>query len=208
MSCDFPQQLLTKLTAFRNARRATSPTFHVWDDILFQVLIPLMSFISRCASWNRDQTTKAKLLPPLFASNRCNYARYMTVMILLMKRLPDDVRMAFEEGLFVAKLSDCCFHAVWGEVTQNKSLKGTGGIMRLTLKGNALARYVLAKPTVAQHAAAFKDAIGTKSKEEKKTMTEKQKWDEAINKMNNLFETSYTDPFNLKNLQHFLSTYP
>ena len=98
------------LTTFRNDGRAHSPTLKVWDDILFS----LMSFIcgTQCASWNRYQATKAKLLPLLFASNRCNYARYMMVMILLMKRLPEDVNTAFEEGLFVAKLTDGCFNAV------------------------------------------------------------------------------------------------
>ncbi len=75
MSHDFPQQLLTKLTAFRKDGRTTSPTFQVWDDILYQVPIPLMNFNygTRYASWNRYQATKAKLLPILFASNRCNY---------------------------------------------------------------------------------------------------------------------------------------
>ena len=61
----------------------------------------------------------------------------------MMKRLPEDVRAAFEEEWFVVKLADGKFNTVWMdytiETTANKSLKGSGGIMGLTLKGTALA---------------------------------------------------------------------
>ena len=63
-------------------------------------------------------------------------------MLCLMNRLPPDVLAAFNDGLCVAKLSEGPFNAVWAdyalEVTENKALKGTGGIIGLILKGTAL----------------------------------------------------------------------
>ena len=61
----------------------------------------------------------------------------------MMKRFPEEVRATFEEGWFVARVTDGKFNTVWmdytTETTANKSLKGSGGIMGLTLKGTALA---------------------------------------------------------------------
>ena len=73
----------------------------------------------------------------------------MSYMILQMKHLPDDVMDGFQEGLFVSKLSEGKFNSVWIdyvlEATENKALKGTGGIIGLALKDQALARWFLAR---------------------------------------------------------------
>ena len=81
--------LLPILTEFRLEGRQASPTFKFWDDFLCRVLRPLKIFVSsaRHGFWEEQQYAKAELIPLLFAANRTNYARYMPVMILLMKRI-------------------------------------------------------------------------------------------------------------------------
>jgi hypothetical protein len=83
----------------------------------------------------------------------------MTILLLQMNRLPSDVKTGFNDGLFVAKLSDSKFNDVWIdyvlEATEHKTLKGVGGIIGLTLKGNALARWFLARPVTAKYSMEF-----------------------------------------------------
>ena len=137
---------------FRATGRAASPTFCVWDDFLRKVMLPLKLFLysTRHGDWNVSQSAKAMMLPLLFATNRNIYARYMPYLCLQMMRLPEDVTRSFTQGLFVAKLTRGRFNAQWIdyvlEATENKALKGTGGIIGLTRRGNALARWFLARP--------------------------------------------------------------
>lgn len=131
--------------------------FRFWDDFLTKVLDPLKLFISatRHGLWDVYQSAKAEFLPLLFAANRSIYTRYMPVMLLLMNRLPPEVKIQFEDKQFVAKLSRGKFNAVWLdyalEATENKNLKGTGGIIGLTLKGTALVRWFMSRPVTAQY---------------------------------------------------------
>ena len=88
-----------------------------------------------------------------------------------MNRLPDDVLAAFEQGDFVAKLSQGQFNGVWInyslEATENKALKGTGGITGLTPRGPALARWFLAGPMTAQYSSQFLEGICLASQKRK-----------------------------------------
>lgn len=99
--------------------RAASPTFRVWDDFLCEVLLPLKLFLSasRNGDWKVHQAAKAKLLPLLFASNRTTYARYMPYQYLQLRRLPSEVADAFNDGNFVAKLTEGNFNAFWIDYT-------------------------------------------------------------------------------------------
>ena len=79
----------------------------------------------------------------------------------MMEHLPDDVENGFQtDGLHTAKLWEGSCNAVWMdytlEATKNKALKGTGGIIGLTLKGNALTRFFLARPVTAKYSETFK----------------------------------------------------
>ena len=122
------------------------PTFRLWDQLLVQVLGPLKVFLTatKSSNWDAYHAAKISFLPLLFAGNRTNYSRYMPVVLLAMNRLPDNVKQAFMEGQFNAKLTDGLFNDVWMdyalETTENKTLKGTGGIIGLTLRGQALSR--------------------------------------------------------------------
>ena len=56
--------------------------------------------------------------------------------------------------MFVSKLSEGKFNSVWIdyvlEATENKALKETGEMIGLTLKGQALARWFLARPVTSK----------------------------------------------------------
>ena len=60
---------------------------------------------------------------------------------------------------FVSKLSPGLFNMVWPDYTletkENKKLKGTGGIIGLTLKDAALARWFISRPVTARYSHVF-----------------------------------------------------
>ena len=136
---EMSERVTPLIARFREEGRTSSPTFKFWDDFLQKVLLPFKLFIigTRCGDWKVYEAAKANLLPILFASNRTVYSRYMPILILQMKRLSPSLTQSFKDGLFVAKLSQGNFNAVWMddtlEVTENKVLKGAGGIIGLTL---------------------------------------------------------------------------
>ena len=115
-------------------------------------MLPLKLFISstRLGLWNVNQYAKVEFLP-LF---RSIYSKYMSHLTL-----PNDVNQGFHNGLFVSKLREGNFNSVWIdyvlEATENKTLKGADGIIGLTLKGNALARWFLARPVTAKYSMNF-----------------------------------------------------
>jgi hypothetical protein len=111
----------------------------------------------------------------------------------------------------MAKLAKGTFNAVWAdyalEVTENKALKGTGGIIGLTLKGTALARYFLARPVTAKYSMLFHEEVCHKAKNDDPgrnllhhtdNPSYRKRWDTAVGKMNTMFET-YVDPYDLSN---------
>lgn len=195
------------LEQFREEGREASPLFKFWDDFLQRVMLPLKIFLAatRNADWALYQSSKIDFLPLLFATNRTNYARYMPVEILMMQRLPEEVENAFKEGLFAAKISSGTFNGVWMdytlEATENKELKGNGGIIGLTLKGPALERWFLSRPITAKYAATFKIQMSASSHPVKthhlSTKAEKKRWDSDVMKMCNMFDGSYIDPFSI-----------
>jgi hypothetical protein len=82
-------------------------------------------------------------------------------------------------------------------------LKGTGGIIGLTLKGSALARWFLARPVTAQYSTAFLDNICNpeQNSSDKQPQyhaggkTAQERWNENVNTMIQMFDGAYIDPF-------------
>ena len=88
--------------------------------------------------------------------------------------------------------------------TANKSFKGSGGIIGLTLKGPALARWFLARSVTAACSSNFQKMLAHKKKpnndEDKGTDTNKaeiKRWNTHVEKMTYLFEGTFIDLFNL-----------
>ncbi|CAC5394530.1 unnamed protein product [Mytilus coruscus] len=132
LQTDIEDKLHLLVNRFKAEGRAISPTFKLWDDFLTQVLQPIKILISstRNGIWKVFQAMQVELLPLLFASNRNNYSRYLTVNTLLMNRLPENVSKHFCDGKFAAKLTSSRFYSVWMdytiETTENKALKDNG----------------------------------------------------------------------------------
>lgn len=205
---EITDNFLPHLEAFRKAGHETSPTFKLWDELLSNVLGPLKLFVSatRNGDWDVHQSAKAEFLPVLFAANRTNYARYLPVLLLQQRRLPATVARAFQDGDFVAKISSGRFNKVWLdytlESTENKSLKGSGGIIGLTLKGTALARWFLARPITAKYALTFHEASTGLRKTQDKTLqhvttSAEKRWNTDVERLRAMFEGSFLDPFDL-----------
>ena len=203
------ESLLPLLAEFRKEGCLKSSTFQFWDDFLQRVLGPIKVFISatRDGNWAAYQSAKAELLPLLFASNRTTYAKYMPVLLLKMKRLPPHIIHDFVEKQFVAKLSQGKFNGTWMdyalEATENKSLKGVGGIIGLTLRGPSLARWFLSRPVTASYSTSFSSNICHPRKEKPKgsehhstSKAEIKRWNNDVRKMNEMFNDTYINPFN------------
>ena len=198
------------LEQFRVMGRNTSPTFKLWDDYLTKVSVPLKLFLSssRHAFWDVNQYAKQMLLPFFFASNRTVYARYMPYLTLQMSRLPEEIQKTFQDGQFVAKLTNDKFNSVWIdyvlEVTENKALKSSGCIIGLTHQDNALGRWFLARPVTAKYSMTFTRDIAGKPQKDSSTLkhhsdsvASKAKYNDNVSKMVQLFEDVFIDPFKL-----------
>ena len=198
-------QLLPHIEEFRTEGRACSPNFCFWDDYLAEVSLPMKLYLaaSRHGLWHAHQYAKSKLLPFLFCSNRSVYSRFMPYLVLQNNRLPEDLLKQFEEGKFVAKLTPGLFNAVWYdyilEVTENKALKSSGGIIGITHNENALNRWFLARPVTAKYAMAFSSNKSENStKHHSDTHYHVQAYNKAVGNMVDLFESgTFIDPFSL-----------
>lgn len=197
------------ITRFRSESCEMSLTFKFWDSFLFRIMLPLKNYISatREGDWTTYQSSKAEFLPLLFSSGRTTYAKYLPVLILTMKRLPPDVLQAFEEGQFVSKLTKGIFKSVWLdyalETTANKDLKGGSGIVGLTLRGPALARWFLARPLTAQYSNAFKTGIEQVKDQSHHALSQAKinTWNTNVRKIKALFDNGTAlDPFNVGKL--------
>ena len=193
---------------FRLEGREASPLFQFWDDYLTKVSEPLKLYLasSRHSMWESNHYSKCKLLPFFFAANRSTYARYMSYMLLQENRLPEKIITSFAKGNFVAKLTDGTFNAVWLdyvlEVTENKSLKSSGGIIGLTHNENALTRWFLSRPVTAKYSMAFNGNV-PEQQHEKRHHTDNKSFKESFNldvsKMCEMFEETFIDPFSIAN---------
>ncbi|XP_053391138.1 uncharacterized protein LOC128553968 [Mercenaria mercenaria] len=194
------------LKMFRAEGRLNSPLFQFWDDYLTHVSLPLKLYLaaSRHALWDTYMYSKTILLPFLFCSNRTVYARYMPYMVMNMNRLPDTLLDSFQKGKFVAKLTDGMFNCVWIdyvlEVTQNKSLKSSGGIVGITHNDSALMRWFLSRPLTAKYAMEFqsgqKPSHHDPGKHHTDTPYHRKAYNESVDQMLKLFEEdTFIDPF-------------
>ena len=172
--------------------------------------VPLKLFFS--SFWDVNQYAKTMLIPFFFASNRMVYARCMPFMTLQMSRLPGEIQKSFNDGQFVAKLTRGKFNSVWIdyvlEVTENKALKSSVGIIRLTHQDNALGRWFLAQPVTAKYSMTFIRDTACKFKQDSSnlkhnsdTVPSKAQYNENVFKMVQLFDDAFIDPFSLSDYQ-------
>lgn len=125
-------------------------------------------------------------------------------MVLQMNRLPDSLSDSFQKGKFVAKLTDGAFNCVWIdyvlEVTENKALKSSGGIVGITHNDSALMRWFLSRPLTAKYATEFQSGQKTSHHDPGKHHTDtpyhRKSYNESVGKMLQVFEEdTFIDPF-------------
>jgi hypothetical protein len=202
---DIELQIAPLIESFRSEGRETSPLFRFWDDYLSEVSLPIKHYLAstRHGLWQANQYAKSKLLPFLFSSNRTVYSRFMPYLLLQSYRFPAELAENFKGGKFVAKLTNGCFNSVWFdyilEVTENKALKSSGGIIGLTHNDCALTRWFLARPLTAKYAIAYSsDNNSSSNKHHTDTPFHIQSYNNAVKKMLSLFESdTFIDPFSL-----------
>ena len=98
------------------------------------------------------------------------------------------------------------------EATENKSPKGSGGIIGLTLKEPALARWFLHRPVSARYVEQTK--LNLKNVEDKDPVYYHQhrksaakRWDDDVKKLTLMFQGIYIDPFNTSNPRNWCDCY-
>jgi len=129
----------------------------------------------------------------------------MTYLVLQMQRIPSDLLESFQNGHFVAKLTNGTFNSVWIdyvlEVTENKALKSSGGIIGLTHQDTALARWFLSRPLTAEYSLSFSEKSaqsGTCRSHHTDTAFHRKAFNIDSDKLSELFTSdSFIDPFSV-----------
>ena len=123
-----------------------------------QLQLLLLVFIRSIRTSNFKQYTDSlsKTIPWFFAMNHVNYARWLPVHLLDMRRLTQtspDVASKFEEGFFTVQKSSrnfSCMAIDQAHEQNNAIVKGEGGAVGLTENPNALRRWMMAGPELAR----------------------------------------------------------
>ena len=153
---------------FKSDGATQSATFAIWSDYLAMVEI-LLNFIraEREGRWNLHLNTVAQMLPYFFAYDHTNYARWATIYLADMRQLEEtapQVHGEFEAGNFTVKRSTNQFNQVWSDMALEQSInrdsKTRGGLIGITQKPAALARWFLTAHKRAEITTATKSMCG------------------------------------------------
>ena len=140
--------LLSLFTSFTQDCR--SPMFLFWSSYISMVQL-LLQFVraTREGNWELHLATVRDMIPWMFAYDRLNYAKYMSVYWLQMQQLETShpqAYQAFMNGEFSVQRSSQSFSKTAVdqtiEQTINKDTKTKGGIVGFSLKSGAVQRWV------------------------------------------------------------------
>lgn len=141
------KDLFTEFSEFIEAQTAT---FKYWVSYLELVEILLeFQFAERSGNWELHLNSFRKMLPYFFAFDHTNYARWGTIYLLDMYKLPHtapEVHKEFMNGNFVVKRLNGNFNQL--SIDQalehiNKNSKDAGGIVGLTKNTTKLDEWFL-----------------------------------------------------------------
>ena len=148
------QNLLKNYDEFCATQSSISPTFALWQSYV-DMVSTLLHFISctRRSDWEGHLNTLEKMTPWLFAYDRVNYTRYVPVYLKEMRELEKTHPFAHEHlnnGEFAIQQQDrYAFSATAADQvikqTINRDSKSAGGIIGITTRPNAVAKWVLSQ---------------------------------------------------------------
>ena len=135
------------IDAFGMKLAENDPTSQFWWQYMDMVGILLM-FIraQRDGLWDLHLYAFRRMLPFYFRYDHTHYARWGTVYLSEMNRLPQEVLQEFQEGNFVVKESERRFSQVEPDHSQewlNGTGKKSGGIIGITRTVTALSKWAL-----------------------------------------------------------------
>ena len=128
----------------------------------------------------------------------------MPIVLMAMYRLLSNVKEAYISRDFNAKLSDGIFNDAWIDYTletmENKTLKGSGGVIGLTLRGPALAPWFLSRPVTALYSETYHAQMCkikyTLSQHYQRSSVQ-QGWNRDVSKLKESFNDTFIDPFDI-----------
>ena len=157
--------LMGDMNKFIAEGRAQSKTFAYWDDFMKGVRVLLhMLRAERDGMFDLHLSAMCEALPWFRAAGRHNYAKYVpcyiTDMQCLQQKQPESYHHLSQGGFVVRHKEDYNFNAVSTdqalEQTINKEGKSQGGIIGLTLRKEALMRWLMTRHVTAEFSDAFR----------------------------------------------------
>ena len=128
-----------------------SKTFHFWDEYTKMVGTLLRCIrAARVSNWDLHLSSVVEMTPYMFAHDHTNYARWMSVYLCDMRRLPisaSSVQMEFEVGSHSVNRSANSFNMVWTDMaleqSENRDTKTLDGIVGFSTNPGAVNRWFL-----------------------------------------------------------------
>jgi hypothetical protein len=155
---------------WKTEKALISPQFKYWSIVLHLQNL-LFSFLISIRSYNFQQykDTLAQIIPWFFALDHYNYVRWLPIHLRDLTSLEKnhtDLYKEFSAGNFTAKMTRRNFSAIaldHAHEQMNAKIKGDGGAIGLTKNPDALRRWMLAGPHIAQQIEDFEIKNESKS---------------------------------------------
>ena len=146
------QQFVDEYSHFCAEQSFLSPTFSFWQSYVEMISV-LLHFIrcTRCSDWEGHLSTLDLMAPWFFAYDHVNYSRYVPVYLKEMRELKQTHPFAYERvknGEFTIQQQDRYAYSATAadqviEQTINKDSKSAGGIVGITMRPNAVTKWIL-----------------------------------------------------------------
>ncbi len=162
-------------TAWCDRMKSDQPQFCFWSQVLkLELLVLEIERTIRDRDFDQYVQSLARIMPWMFALDRVNYARWLSVHVRDMSSLPlthPSVYHEFISGAFVVNKSARAFSAIaldHAHKQANASIKSDGGAVGLTENPHALRRWMIGSPELARMVNEYEDQSLLKKKETKK----------------------------------------
>ena len=207
------KDLLELLDIFRKEGRTKSKLFAFWDSNieLVELLLTLIR-AEREDNWSLHLVATKEMTPHFFSLDRVNYSNWLPIYLADMDQLPitaPEVHEEFCKGSHAVNRSTNPFSQVWTDMALEQSInldsKSSGGIIGITQKPDALARWFLTSHERAAITTATKELCGMGDNDRvgshKEAGSQRLKKDESdVQKLVSTVLDVMTDPFCMENV--------